>query len=558
MAGFDPKAFLQKTAPAAEPTPPPAPQVGAAETFALRGSQALPAGGLVADLLSTGAFLALKPKPGAVIPEAARKELATMGIAVEEPQETGVLDTYRGMRDTRRLRTAAGSEQNPGAARAGTALGIAASIAAPLPKTSFGAVKDANGVLQMDRATRVGNAALTGGLYGAFNGAVDGPADLTRGDVAGAAEDTVDGAVLGTLLGGTFGLAAEGVRPVAGKLREFAIKQAKKTTQGGSDIAAATRKPMSDEAAEEVLQSGAIRPFSTTQATAERIEKLAAERGAVYGKILEELEQQGVQGPNAKVLADQIYQRYLQEYPNFVDSKAIPEIFKRVAENVDEVARPGPVGVVSGPPREALGLQQTERLKQEMQNLAKHHKLNASPAEDAYKELGSTFRKVNEDAISTAAQAAPAGSRLRQLGESFKPVKEQLARTLEARHFARPGASKAEQRSAVGLKDYVLGAAAGDPGAAAGTALLSSVARNRLPSTLASGSWNLSEGLRTGSLSSDVAATLAGSADLAEEEARSRADRATIDPTTDPITAALIRALRTRKAKPTPRRSDAP
>lgn len=305
MAGFDPKAFLEKTAPA-EPTPAPAPQVGAAETFALRGSQALPAGGLLSDLLSTGAYLALKPKPGAVIPEGAKKELATMGIAVEEPQTEGVLDTFRDIRDTRRLRTKAGSEQNPGAARAGTALGIAASIAAPLPKTQFGAVKDANGVVQMDRATRVGNAALTGGLYGAFNGATDGRADLTKGDVEGVAEDTVDGAMMGTLLGGTFGLAGEGVRPLSSALRRLATRQGKQTIQGGSDIAAATREPLADDAVEEVLRSGGIRPFSTTQATAARIETLARESGDEYGRIVAELEARGVRGPDAKKLADEL------------------------------------------------------------------------------------------------------------------------------------------------------------------------------------------------------------------------------------------------------------
>lgn len=540
----------------AQPVEAPAPPtVSAGETFKTRAAGALPAGNLLTNLLATGAYLALRPTPGAVIPEAAKQELAAMGVQVEEPVEEGALDVYRDIRDTRRLRSAAGSEQNPRAARLGTATGIAASIAAPLPKTRVGAVKDASGAEQLSRTARVGNAALTGGLYGALNGATDGGADLTRGDILGELRDTAEGALWGTALGGVFGGAAEGVRPLAGKLRNLAVKQAKKTVQGGSDIAAASRKPMSDDAAEEVLRSGAIRPLSTTQATAERIEKLAAERGDAYGKILDELEAAGVQGPQAKELAAQIYRRYLEEYPNFVSSKAIPEIFKRVSENVDDAARPGPAGVVEGPERLRLGLRQTENIKRDLQDVAKFERLNANPANEAYRELASTVRQANEGAIAEAAAAAPAGSRLRALGESFKPVKEELARTLEARHFARPGASKAEQRSSVGLKDYILGATAGDPGAAAGTALLSSVARNRAPSTIASGAWSLSEGLRTGSLSGEVAAGMAGAAELAEEEARSQADRATIDERMDPITAYLVRALRSRKPKPTQKES---
>jgi hypothetical protein len=531
----------------AETPPAPPPRVGAAETFFNRAANAVPLGSITTDAIATAVMQALRPDPGARLTPQARAELEAAGERVEEPP--GLLDTYRDVRDTRRLRTSAGSQQNPNAARAGTATGIGLSIFAPLPKTSVGAVRGHGGALAMGRAARVGNAVLTGGLHGGLSGLMEGESDLTRGDIDGVLGDTLQGAMWGGALGGVAGLGAEAVRPLAGALRRFAVGQAKKTVQGGSDIAAATRKPMSDDAAEEVLESGAIRPFSTTQATAARIETLAAERGATYGRILDELEQLGVQGPRARELADDIYRRYLEEYPNYVTSKTIPEIYQRVAQNVDDAARPGPKGVVAGPPRDRLGLRQTERIKQDLQDVAKFERLNANPSNEAYREISSTVRQANEDAISAAASAAPEGSRLRQVGESFEPVKAQLARTLEARHFARPGASKAEQRSAVGLKDYLLGAAAGDPGAALGTALVSSVARNRAPSTLASGAFNLSEGLRTGELSAEVAAALAGGAELLGDEVQSRADRAVIDERTDPISAALIRAMRTRQKR---------
>lgn len=544
------------------------PEVGPGETFLNRAVNALPLGRLVTDALGATVLQALRPRPSAELTEEAKAELAATGEASAEPESPGLVDTYRDVRDTRRVRTEAGSEQNPNAARAGTGAGLLLSVAAPLPKTSVGAARGANGALQLSRAARIGNAALTGGLYGGLSGATDGEADTTRGDVAGTLRDASEGAAWGGLIGGGLAAAAEGVRPLAGAIKRFAVKQAKKTIQGGSDIAAATRKPLSDEAAQEALESGAIRPLSTTQATAERIEDLATERGAVYGRILDELETLGVQGPNAKTLADGIYQRYLEEYPNYVSSKTIPEIFKRVAKNVEDAALPGPrapaprtsakkaavtsePGSVSveGPARPNLGLRQTERIKQDLQEVAKYERLNANPSNETYRELASTVRQANEDAIEAAAAAAPEGSRIRELGDAFKPAKAQLARTLEARHFARPGASKAEQRSSVGLKDYLLGASTGNPFSAAGTALLSSVARNRLPSTLAYGAYGLSEGLRTGGLAGDVAAGLAGGAELAVDEAQDRANRATIDERTDAVTAALIRALRTRPNK---------
>lgn len=542
MAEFDPQAFLVKTEGVAPP-----PQVGPKETFALRGSQALPLGSLVSDLLSTGAFLALRPKPGAVIPDAAKAELATMGIQVEEPQTESALDAYRDIRDTRRLRTKAGSEQNPNFARAGTATGIAASIAAPLPKTSLGAVRGPGGAVSMSRAARIGNAALTGGLYGGLSGLTEGESDLTRGDIEGVLGDTLQGAMWGGALGGVAGLGAEAIRPLAGALRRLATEQTRRTIQGGTDVMAGSRVPLSSEAADEILVSGGMKPFSTTQATAARIEELAKQRGDAYGRILDELESLGVQGPRAQELADDIYRRYQAEFPNYVDSKAIPEVFKRISENVREAVGPGPG--MEGPVRQSLGLRQTERIKQEMQGLAKYHKVNASPAEETYRELGSTFRQANEDAVRAAGEAAPAGSRLRALADSFEPLKAQLARTLEARHYARPAASKAQQRSPVGIKDYLIGATTGDPGFAVGTAVASGAARNRLPSTIASGSFNLSEGLRTGSLSSELAAALAGGAELLGDEVQSRADRAVIDERTDPISAALIRAMRTRQKR---------
>ena len=58
--------FVPDSVPAQSP-----PQVGAGETFLNRAVQALPAGNLVTNLLSTGVVQALRPKPGAVIPEAA-------------------------------------------------------------------------------------------------------------------------------------------------------------------------------------------------------------------------------------------------------------------------------------------------------------------------------------------------------------------------------------------------------------------------------------------------------------------------------------------------------
>lgn len=539
MAEFDPQAFLVKTAGVAPP-----PQVGPKETFALRGSQALPLGSLVSDLLSTGAFLALRPKPGAVIPDAAKAELATMGIQVEEPQTESALDAYRDIRDTRRLRTKAGSEQNPNFARAGTATGIAASIAAPLPKTSLGAVRGPGGAISMSRAARIGNAALTGGLYGGLSGLTEGESDLTRGDIEGVLGDTLQGAMWGGALGGVAGLGAEAVRPLANALRRFAVRQGKQTIQGGSDIAAATREPLADEAVEEVLQSGAIRPFSTTQATAQRIESLADEAGAEYGRIIAELEARGVRGPDAERIANELLNRGAA-----LEQRTLNEALPReLLDRAQQMSRIGESAERATGSRN-LGLTQAEDFKRSLQDLVRYGKLEETPLNAVRREVASVVRQANEEAVEQAGQAAGEGSALRALSDRFVPVKQRTGRLLEAERFAQKGASKAEQRSPVSFKDLLVGSMTGEPVSGLALSAGSSIARNRMPSTLASGAFNLSEGLRTGSLSSELAAALAGGAELLGDEVQSRADRAVIDERTDPISAALIRAMRTRQKR---------
>jgi hypothetical protein len=367
-------------------------------------------------------------------------------------------------------------------------------------------------------------------------GLTEGDADLTNGEFAQAAREIADTTLGGAMLGTVAGLGSEVVGPLLiNPLRRLAISQGKRTIQGNSDIAAATRKPLSDEAVEEVLQSGAIRPLSTTQATADRIEKLAIDRGNAYGRILDELEDLGVRGPEAKPLADKLYQRYLATYTSTSADKAVPNAFRKESRNLVDATLPGPRGVVEGPALPTLGLRQTEAIKQTLQDRAKLDRLNARPTEEAMKEIAATVREANEQAVTAAGAASAPGSPVASLAASFQPVKAQLARTLEARHFARPGASKAEQRSGVGLKDMALGASTGNPLAALALSTGSGFARNRLPSTISSGAHVLSSGLRDGLLDGTLTPALAQALVLAQE------------PTVTDISAALADLLLRRK-----------
>lgn len=521
-----------------EPKAAPPPQVGGGETFLNRAVNTLPLGRLTTDSISALVLQALRPEPGAVLTPQARAELAAMGEQVEEPEAPGLVDDYRAVRDTRRLRTAAGSEQNPNAARAGTAAGIGLSILAPLPRATVG--QGATG--------RIGSAALTGAGYGALSGATDGDADLTRGDVGGTVLDTLQGGAVGGLIGAGTGGLVEAARPLAGALRRYAVEQGRKVIQGNSDIAAATRRPLAPEAVEEVLEQGAIRPFSTTQRTYGRIDQLAEEQGAVYGEIIEQLERRGVQGPEARRLADELMERYQQEFLVTGANKSAPREFQRQAQNIERITAPPPGA--EGPVSGRLGLRQAESVKRDLQQRARFDRLRSTGNEEALQEISSRVRQANEDAITEAAMTPGVSPEVQALASRFVPTKQRLGKLLEARTFAERGASKADQRSSVGLKDVIFGAGAsgGEPLSGLALSQLSSVARNRGPSTLAAGSFGLARGLETGNLSQELATGLGGAAELAAEEVQSRADRADIPPDMNPLTAALIRALRNRRA----------
>lgn len=495
----------------APPAPIQPPEVGPKETFALRGAGAVPLGGLVTDLLGTGIIQGAKAlgvgKPSAVLTPQAQAELYQMatqeGLSPDEAQKQirwkedalpGPVDTYRQLRDTRRLRTEEGSKQNPWSGRAGAATGLLASLLAPLPKVAVGPMRGIP-LVAADPLARIASAGLTGGAYGAVNGLADGDADLTQGEVGQAIKDTVSGGVGGLLLGTAAGVAGEAARPLWPWLQEKAINAGRRVIGGDSDIAAATRNALSDEAVLQALAEKQIRPFSTTPATYQRLDQAAETMGAEYGQILQRLEELGVTGPRAVQLAAAFMRRANEMRGSMAASNTAPKTMAKEARNL----------AAHGQNSENLPLQTAESLKRDFQRMGRYERINNSPNEEAFQELGSTMRQAIENEVAMAGKAGGPGSEVAGLADRFGPLKARLSNTIAARDVGEKGASKALQKSPVGLKDMLLGAAAKDPGTAAFTALVSSGVRNRLPSTVASGAYGLSQALRSGSASPKVA-----------------------------------------------------
>lgn len=473
-------------------------QVGGGETFLNRAVNALPLGRPIVDGLTAATMQGAKAlgvgAPGARLTPTAAVELAMRGEAPQEVPSTipGYWDSYRDARDTRDVRTDVGSEQNPWAGRAGTAAGIALTAFAPLPK-ALGGTGGSAGVQAARAAAAGGRGALAAGRAGVLPGALqafgDSRADLTRGDgweAVRAGADTALGGAAG-FAGGALGYGLGKVLPTAlrfarRKLSETAAAQAEKVLTNGTGTLQ-NRAELSTAAKLEAIRSGAILPWGTTKGAALRLDRTADEVGTAYSATLDELERLGVKGPEAAAIVDPLLQRAAEKELTSGAKKTIPRAFLNEARNAENLALD----------QGRLGLKQAEQIKRTLQEEARYGRLEETPLNGAKREIASIVRQANEDAVRAAGEAAGQGSDIGELADSFVPLKRRLGSLIEARTAAERGAAAAGRRANVGVRETMLGAATGNPAAGLGVALGASILKNRIPSTVASGSYWTSE-----------------------------------------------------------------
>lgn len=463
-------------------------------------------------------------------------------------------ETYRQARDENRIRSDAGTRQNPWASGGGTALGIGASLLFPYP-----VLRGPPGAIG-----RLATGALTGAGYGAAGAAGRSDADLTKGefekfglDLAGnrqfdaAAQNARRGEYLKAALnvagagvpgGIASGLvasgAAEGLRTAGPSIARYAIDQGRKVLTNGAD-SLSKRQPVRAEAVREAIESGAIRTGGTTEGAHATLESLAAQQGDKYAEIIEMLAAHGVEGPVARDLAYKIFARAAEREPN-VMNKAIPQTYLEAAGQIEGKAGSGG----------RLGLSQTEQLKQDLQKTAKYGRVEETPINEVNREVASIVREANEQAIEAAGRAAGEGSKVGQLAADFVPTKQRMGRLIEARDAAERGTARALQRNGSDLPGVLeLGAAmaTNNPFMLA-LKPLSNILKRRGPSTLASGGLRLSNALRDG-----VAAPNA--AKYAEQFAGSLVGSEMLRPSRpayaddSPSDSALPKAMRQRKGR---------
>jgi hypothetical protein len=145
------------------------------------------------------------------------------------------------------------------------------------------------------------------------------------GEAAGAAGGAVAGEALGM-----------GAKALSGPLRSLALATTKRILRNtGGSIAAS--KPLSDEAAQEVLDIGAVKTFGTSGGAAERLRAARGDRGRVRPKIVKALEDAGITGPTLEPLGAEVRGRKApQQNPV---SEATP-VYEQLADKLSGRAGP--------------------------------------------------------------------------------------------------------------------------------------------------------------------------------------------------------------------------
>lgn len=198
---------------------------------------------------------------------------------------SGFMDNYKKHRDESRKNYKGAEEANPGTFMAGQ---VAGAIAPAL--LSGGA----------STAATVGNLAM----QGAAQGLGSSEADLTEGDVLGAAKDTA----LGGVIGGATGVAGKALSKIpVGKIAEKASgylgRGAEKLAENATGATANQALKFEANAGRELLDRGLVKFGDTAENIAERVGKAKSAAGKDIGDSLAALDAKGVTSSVDNVVA---------------------------------------------------------------------------------------------------------------------------------------------------------------------------------------------------------------------------------------------------------------
>lgn len=311
--------------------------------------------------------------------------------------------TYELGREAYRRRERLAKEERPGMYAAGQVGGAVASALLPGMK-----------------GASAGRAALTGAGLGAAYGLGTSEADLTEGELGGAARDVLYGGALGAaggaaghalagVAGPALGRAVAGAREAAGRgLQRFAERRAAKAAGAiQSDLSKMTPEQI-QRFGRDVLEEQVVRFGSGAEATLQRAREMLSKRGKEIGAALDEVDKAGV-----PLDLNPVWRRINDDVASVLaGNPVLRRRAKLVTDAIEDLAtaqREGPVG------------------------FAKLHELRVTLDEDffrgeptAVKNLGRKLRRILESEIEDQMTAAPGLVAVAKPGD----VSQQVARGL--------------------------------------------------------------------------------------------------------------------------------
>lgn len=372
-------------------------------------------------------------------------------------------------------------------------------------------------------ATTAAGGALGAGLLSAGGKSLQHAADVSLGyeEDPGIESVLMDSAKTGakdaayTAAGGfMFPTAAAAGGKFAPILNAMGNRMGRRVLNGGA-TPLTVKQPVSDEAIDAAREAGAFHFPWTTRSASGAMDAAREETGAEYARIVKQLEDAGVTGPDVQQLAQQYMAKSGTAQANTLNP-AVPAVYSSAGKQLEQQAAP-------------LGLTQAENMKRSLQGMAKssYQKLDPTEVGEAHEDAASMLRRAIEDSIGQQAQATRAARRnpaLQEAADAFVPVKEKLGPIIEASNAATRGAAMADRRQAFSLTDMLAATAGahGGPLEAAGAGVASKLMRSIGPSMATGASKRLAEMLAgAGQLPAAVPAQAGAAAGAAAEEAPS-------------------------------------
>jgi len=290
-------------------------------------------------------------------------------------------------------------------------------------------------------------------LQGAATGLGASEADLTEGDVTGAAKDTAIGAGVGIAAGLAGKLIGAGVNKAAPYVKQAASSVGSSLQSGAEKLAIKATGATGNQASKfapsagrELLDQGLIKPLDSAASIAERIGTRHSQAGAAIGDALETLEKRGVTGS-----VDNIVSVLEAQVDDLSKVPGNEKIVKQLQGEIDNLYNRG---------QSNLGIKSTEQAKRNFQGQTNYFSDEAE--KKATGRLASSFK----DEVERSALAADPS-----LAQTFIDEKKMFGLLSPVKEAAEKRAMQQAQSPFGGALDVVSGIAAGPQGLIAKTAI---------------------------------------------------------------------------------------